>query len=198
MSDTMDAILMASGFSKRFGGQNKLLQPFNGKPLACHTLELAANSGLFQNIFFITSEPRVAALGEGFPVTHIHNAQPHRGSCESIRLGVSRSNADYYMFFTCDQPLLSKSVLFRLSEARKKGYIVFPAYNNTPSSPNLFSAGYREALLALQDHQPARIIKDQHPDKLVCVPVQDPFTLFDIDTPADLEKINNHIFSSNQ
>ncbi|MDR2159652.1 MAG: hypothetical protein LBP23_06260, partial [Treponema sp.] len=31
---------MASGFSRRFAPENKLLVPFRGKPLARHTLDL--------------------------------------------------------------------------------------------------------------------------------------------------------------
>ena len=35
-------VVLAAGASRRFGTENKLLQPLFGKPLLCHTLERAA------------------------------------------------------------------------------------------------------------------------------------------------------------
>ena len=35
-------VVLAAGASRRFGTENKLLQPLAGKPLLCHTLERAA------------------------------------------------------------------------------------------------------------------------------------------------------------
>jgi CTP:molybdopterin cytidylyltransferase MocA len=50
-TDKINAILMASGFSRRFGSANKLLATFRGKPLARHTLELACALDVFNRVF---------------------------------------------------------------------------------------------------------------------------------------------------
>lgn len=38
----LSLVVLAAGASRRFGAANKLLQLLDGKPLLCHTLELAA------------------------------------------------------------------------------------------------------------------------------------------------------------
>ncbi|MDR0601913.1 MAG: NTP transferase domain-containing protein, partial [Treponema sp.] len=51
----MDAVLLASGFSRRFGNADKLLVLFREKPLARYTLELTSGLGRFREIFFIAA-----------------------------------------------------------------------------------------------------------------------------------------------
>jgi CTP:molybdopterin cytidylyltransferase MocA len=53
---------MASGFSRRFAPENKLLVPFRGKPLARHTLDLVLGMDCFAGIFFVAACNEVAAL----------------------------------------------------------------------------------------------------------------------------------------
>ncbi|MDR0524243.1 MAG: NTP transferase domain-containing protein, partial [Spirochaetaceae bacterium] len=89
-----DAVLMASGFSKRFGRADKLLTLFRGKPLARHTLELVCGLGCFHEILFVTASPAVRELAEGLPVRVLWNEHPELGQNESIRLGVAASGAD--------------------------------------------------------------------------------------------------------
>jgi CTP:molybdopterin cytidylyltransferase MocA len=131
------AILLAAGFSSRFGDENKLLVPFRGKPLARHTMDLVCGLGgnCFDGIFFIYSDERAAALTKNMPdafaqrITLIYNAAPERGQRESVRLGVLAAKAcenDYFFFFPCDQPLLDEDTLRRILAVRKKGRIVEP------------------------------------------------------------------------
>ena len=53
MEDSLFAILMASGFSRRFGDENKLLVPFRDKPLARHTLDLVLSVRVWERVFFV-------------------------------------------------------------------------------------------------------------------------------------------------
>ncbi|GHV41662.1 hypothetical protein AGMMS49546_18050 [Spirochaetia bacterium] len=195
--DRVDAILMASGFSTRFGNENKLLIPFRGKPLVRHTLELAAGlaggapggGGVFHRVFFIAACDPVAALGADLPVILIRNHHPDLGQRESIRLGVGASDADYYMFFPCDQPLLDPPTLSLLIRSRSRGRIVEPVFQGRPSSPTLFSAAFREELLSLGPQEHGRDIKQRHKDALFGVEVKDPSILEDIDSPEALQRL---------
>jgi molybdenum cofactor cytidylyltransferase len=198
--DRVDAILMASGFSRRFGGENKLLVPFRGKPLARYTLELTAGLALgmdcgadgglgFHRVFFIAADERVAALGAGLPVTLTRNHNPGLGQRESIRLGVAASEAEYYMFFPCDQPLLGKAALSPLLRRRQRGRIVEPVFQGKVFSPTLFSAAFREELLGLGPGEHGRDIKRRHGDALVGVEIEDPLVFEDIDNPETLKRL---------
>lgn len=186
---TVDAILMASGFSRRFGEPDKLLYPFRGKPLAAHALELVCAMPEFVRILFVCASPEVTALAEGLPVRVIHNANPGRGQCESIRLGVEVSCAEHYLFVPCDQPLLDAETVRAVLARRAQGRIVVPAYDGKPGTPALFSAAFRAELLALADGENARSIKRAHPQAVLEVPLPSPLPLRDIDTLQDLEQL---------
>jgi molybdenum cofactor cytidylyltransferase len=206
------AILLASGFSKRFGEKNKLLAPFRGKALARHTLDLVCGLGCFRRIFFVAAGDAVCDLARGLPLTPVRNEHPERGQAESIRLGleaasgdgeISRGSdtvpvrdeapggaADYYMFFPCDQPLLDGETVRRILEARRPGAIVRPHCQGEPGNPVLFSAAFREELLNLAKGEHGRDIISRHPESLI--PVEIPPSppglspLMDMDDPETL------------
>jgi len=190
--DIIDAILMASGFSKRFGKENKLLVNFNGKPLARHTLELVCNlSCHFNKIFLVANENKVCDLAYDLPVTIIRNENPERGQRESIRLGVKESNANYYMFFPCDQPLLNSETVESILEKRKEGFIVQPSFNGKVGNPALFSNYFRDSLINLAEGECGRDIKKKYPNRIITIEVKREEVLLDIDKPEILHKILN-------
>ena len=182
-----DAILMASGFSRRFGVHDKLLRDFRGKPLALHTLELACGMPEFANVIFVAALPEVARLTTGTRARAIENRKPERGVCESIRLGVAASFAKFYCFFQCDQPLLEASAVRRLIAAVRTGAIVEPVAGGNRQSPSIFSETFREELLSLRDGEQGVKIKDRHKDAVLSVEFDDAAIFSDIDT---LENLN--------
>ncbi|MDR1251729.1 MAG: nucleotidyltransferase family protein [Treponema sp.] len=194
-ADRIFAILMAAGFSKRFGDENKLLAPFRNKPLARHTLDLACGFGCFSGVFFIAADERVAALACGLPVTLIRNAAPQKGQRESVRLGVEAAGAVpsgkpvYYLFFSCDQPLLDSGTVRRILKARRPGRIVEPRFQDKPGNPCLFADAFRDELAALKPGENPRAIKARHPGAVIAVTVSNPFALIDIDEPAGLRAL---------
>jgi CTP:molybdopterin cytidylyltransferase MocA len=190
---------MASGFSKRFGKENKLLVPFRGKALVRHTLELAvglAEKGDFYRVFFIAADEQVASLAADLQVTLIRNHHSDLGQRESIRLGVSASEAEYYMFFPCDQPLLDQAALSLLLGCRRNGRIVEPICQGMPASPTLFSAAFREELLSLGPGEHGRDIKQRHKDLLDGVEIGNPSKFQDIDDPETLKCIELELCSN--
>ena len=195
------AILMASGFSRRFQGQNKLLAPFCGKPLARHTLELVCGTGCFKRVFLVYADEAVAALADGLDLTAVYNREPEKGQGESARLGLmaavkaacadqaDNAGQDYYMFFPCDQPLLDQDTVRLLLDAARPGRIIEPACPGGNHSPNLFSASFLDELLALKQGEHPRLLKARHPRAVITVEIADPAVLADIDTLEDLENL---------
>jgi molybdenum cofactor cytidylyltransferase len=190
--DSAAAILMASGFSRRFGEKNKLLEPFRGKPLARHTLELAAGlaASFTGGIFFVVAGEETAALAEGLPgIVVIRNNAPERGQRESIRLGLEAAGeaAAYYMFFPCDQPFLNAGAVNLILGARRPGRIVQPRCRNAPGSPVLFCRSFRDELCNLAEGERGRDIILRHPGLVSQVdipcPPGSPSPLTDIDSP---------------
>ena len=191
--DTAAAILLASGFSKRFGERNKLLVPFRGKALARHTLELAAAMDFPGGIFFVTASDDVAALASDISkIKVVKNTAPEKGRRESVRLGVEAAGADtvFYFFFTCDQPFLDTATVQSIMDARRHGSIVEPRYRGRPGNPCLFSSAFREELLSLGDGETPRIIKARHPEAIIGVEVSNAFVLEDVDDEQALERLD--------
>ncbi|MFV0414530.1 MAG: hypothetical protein ACK5L3_14935, partial [Oscillospiraceae bacterium] len=56
-------------------------------------------------------------------------------------------------------------------------------------SPVLFSSYFRQELLSLADGENARAIKQRHPGSVIPCPVASAFSLADIDTPEDFERL---------
>jgi molybdenum cofactor cytidylyltransferase len=205
---------MASGFSRRFGGENKLLVPFRGKPLVRHTLELACGIDCIKDVILVTSFDEV--VSEALKLSHsrnikiIRNDHPERGQRESVRLGVEASSADWYLFFPCDQPLLDTETVTRIIGAKSEGQIIQPFFRRgatrrsfrhatqnspdgfgegCPGNPVLFSASFREELLSLREGEHPRDIKARHPEAVYSIEVENETALFDVDDPETLLKL---------
>jgi molybdenum cofactor cytidylyltransferase len=192
-------ILLAAGLSERFGGENKLLAPFRGRPLARWTVDLVQGIDCcFERIFFVYSDEKVAALAKNAPITLIRNSAPRNGQGESVRLGAEAAPAcddDYLFFFPCDQPFLDADTVRLLLAVRRPGCIVEPCYKTpggaaTGGSPSLFSGVYRGELMSLKEGEAPRAIKARHSHALIRVTVSNPLTLADIDDRALLDRLN--------
>ena len=179
---------MASGYSERFGRQNKLLLPFRGKPLARYTLELAAAMDFSGGVYYIAASDKVAALAAGIPgINVIKNTAPEKGLRESVRLGIEACGlaacpaADYFIFFPCDMPFLDTFTVQRILDEREPGCIVEPRFREEPGNPGLFSAVFRDELLSLKEGETPRLIKTRHPEALRVIEITNPQILRDID-----------------
>ncbi|MDR2865581.1 MAG: nucleotidyltransferase family protein [Spirochaetaceae bacterium] len=195
MTDTIDAILMASGSSVRFSGGNKLLALFRGKPLVRHTLDLLSTIDCFRRIFFIAADPALISLAQNLRtqidprLEIIRNEMAFLDQRESIRLGTEHSDADYLMFFPCDMPLLDESTVRSLVNARQTGKICRPEHDKEAGSPVLFSSVFREELLTLGHTERGSTIIRRHPDKLIRVEIASRLPLTDIDTVEALRSM---------
>jgi molybdenum cofactor cytidylyltransferase len=194
MNGCADAILMASGFSRRFGARDKLLSQFGGRALASYTLELACGMPEFSNVIFVVANDEVARLADDLPVTVLRNGNPARGQCESIRLGVASASAQHYCFFPCDQPLLDEGAVRALISRAAPGLIVEPVFDGEPCSPSVFSANFRGELLAIPNGESGAYVKERNPGRVVRVRVEDWRLLADVDTSEELEALKAGTF----
>ena len=193
INDKTAAILMASGFSRRFGSRNKLLVPFRGKPLAKYTLDLVLSLNFSGGIFFVVSSDDVAALAQDLPgVSVIKNNAPEKGLRESIRLGVEAAgnmDAAYYLFFHCDQPFLDAVTANSIFDKRGPGFIVEPRCRGMPGNPSLFSALFRDELISLEAGETPRIIKARHPEAVKIAEISNPLVFQDIDDEETMKRL---------
>ncbi len=188
------AIILAAGRSERFGTDNKLLHPIDGTPMIRVTAErvLAANLG---DVVVVTGHDadQVERALNGLSIRCVRNATPWSGMGTSLATGANAVNAEMTSLFVMlgDMPKLKPETLTQMLGALdyKGGHdIVVPVHNGRRGHPVLFAARYFTRLCALSGDTGARAILNAHPERVIAVPVDDPGTLLDIDTPEDLSK----------
>ena len=100
----ISAILLAAGLSRRMGG-DKLLLPFEGKTLLQRAMDLLTELRVYERVL-VTTEARLETLVVPPGMRVAVNYEPEVGQSTSVRLGVSASSGDWFLFMAADQPLL--------------------------------------------------------------------------------------------
>ena len=188
------AIILAAGRSERFGTDNKLLHHVNGEPMIRVTVERVLNANL-GDVVVVTGHDadQVERALNGLAVRCVRNATPWSGMGTSLAAGANAINTEMTSLFVVlgDMPKLRHETLTAMLGAldHRGGHdIVVPVHNGKRGHPVLFSARYFTRLCALSGDTGARAILNAHPERVIAVPVDDPGTLLDIDTPEDLSK----------
>ncbi len=179
-------VVLAAGASRRFGTENKLLQPLFGKPLLCHTLERAAALPVTRKIAVCSVESAPLAEAAGFTV--VPNPQPELGQSHSLRLGLAACrDTDGCLFLTGDQPFITEETLQRLIAAwqGEPGGIWGCDFEGRFSIPSIFPAAVYGELLTQDGDVGGREVMRAHPELVHTIPAP-PQEHFDIDTVADL------------
>lgn len=189
----MIGILLAAGFSRRFGLEDKLLQRLpDGRTIA----ETAAQT-------FITALPTSVAavraentqLGKalerlGFHVAYCHSQDKEMADSlvTALRLAAKlKTETKGYVIALADMPTISAHTIGAVAnEVMAGAHIVQPTYQAQRGHPVGFSIKYQEDLLRLKGDEGAKSIIQQHKEHLKLLPCDDAGILADIDTLADL------------
>jgi molybdenum cofactor cytidylyltransferase len=152
------AIVLASGLSRRYGPQDKLLVELGGRPLAAHVADAVRGVGFAQRVA-VCASPEVAALFAGFTV--IRNPDPDLGQQLSLRLGAEAVTAPSVLICLADMPLISGEHLSALCDLHARtGEAVATEAGSYLGPPAVFG---REALFASQgkaDEGARRLLRD--------------------------------------
>lgn len=186
----INCIVMASGYGSRIG-TNKLLLEYRDKKLIEHIMDKILQINFYSRLV-VAKDKEVLdiACKRGFKV--VENKNSILGQSESIKLGIENSPvAEGYMFFTGDQPLLSKLTIERMMAAFKKNpqSIVIPRYKERNGSPVIFSSIFIDELKVLEGDKGGREVIKRNKDSLIFVEVENEYELMDVDTWEDYEKL---------
>jgi molybdenum cofactor cytidylyltransferase len=186
------AVVLAAGFARRMGRQ-KLLLPFQGKPVVRWSVE-----GVLPHVgdcVVVTGQDDAAVRTalEGLAVRFAVNPRPQDGQGSSIAVGVSALKpwTAEAVIVLGDQPCTPSDVLPALIAARRASgkAIVAPAYRGSLGTPVLFSAEVFPELRALRGDQGARAVVAAHPER-VCTVALDVGMPRDVDTPEDFARLH--------
>jgi molybdenum cofactor cytidylyltransferase len=179
----INAIIMASGFSRRMG-RNKLMLLYNSKPLIDNVMDHIIGSGL-KSVFLVSGNEEILERGRLRNIKTIYNGSADAGQSESIKAGILNSPVcDGYMFFAGDQPLLDEETIRLLADRfeENKDLIIIPVFKGRKGSPVIFPKRFKEELLALSGDTGGREVIKNHPGSVLLVEVKDNSMLLDIDT----------------
>jgi molybdenum cofactor cytidylyltransferase len=186
------AIVLAAGGSTRMG-QPKQLLPWRGRSLLRHTVDVAQEAGCAPLIVVLgAASNRLRLELAGMNVTLVDNPDWEQGPGTSIRAGLTAlESTDAVVFLVCDQPLVDADHIRQLGKAQQATDRPMAAseYGGSIGVPALFTRDYFPALMSLTPTAGAKQLLTRHSDLVATVPF--PAGEFDIDTPADYERLTS-------
>lgn len=186
----ISGIILASGFSKRFHEDDKLLYKLNGKSILEYVLSSAVKSNLDEVILVYRTE-EVYRIGERYGVKTVINLEADKGMSKSLHYGISmcKKSTDGYMFLVGDQPFITSEVINKLIEAfENKKTIIVPLYNKHRGNPCVFPVLYKEELLSVVGDKGGRDIIKKNIKKVNFIDIEKRIGM-DIDENKDLKEI---------
>lgn len=189
MKSSIIGIILASGFSKRMGGE-KLLLPIENDVVVEKVIKSAITSSLSKVILVYRSN-NVGELGDKYGIKAIYNNKAKLGQSESVKLGLQTAVGEGYIFLAGDQPFLSSKTINKMIELfyfSKKG-IIIPKFKNTIQMPILFSEKYRKDLMKIKGEKGGFEIIENNKNDIYWYHVTDSLEFEDIDTERQYQEI---------
>ncbi|WP_245411948.1 nucleotidyltransferase family protein [Methylocella silvestris] len=198
------AIILAAGRSRRFSQndqvETKLVARLHGRPLVRRVAE-AALASRARPVIVVTghqSEAVEAAL-QGLPLMFAHNPAYATGLASSLKQGLAAvpASAAGALILLGDMPLVSAALIDRLIGAfevrsgasLKPPLAAVPLRDGARGNPALIGRELFPALSLLEGDRGARALIEAAGDRLIECPVEDDFSLIDIDTRDALERV---------
>ena len=198
----INAILLAAGTSSRMKEKNKLLLPWEGKPLVVHAFEQLAKAD-FQEILVVTGfeAERIKSVLEGYNARFLHNPNFETGMTSSIQTGVLNclSDTEGYLIGLSDMPFLrfkDYNVLIRkFKETVHLGarIIVATTKEGKKRNPVIFSHHYNKAILQHKAPNGCKKILLENPQHIIPVELEALGTFRDIDTQEEYLSMREEI-----
>ncbi len=186
-------ILLAAGFSRRFGA-NKLLQPLSdGVPMAL----VAARHlrAAVPNVLAVVNpgDPALAGLldEDGFPITICPRAEDGMGV--SLAWAVNHTpQSSAWIVALADMPFIRSETITQVADAiERPTALVAPVFRGRRGHPVGFGRAYFERLTQLTGDEGARSILRDHAEQVRWLVCEDPGIVADVDTPADLAPLSS-------
>lgn len=171
-------------------GADKLIMPFNNKPMLQNIIDTISKIDFDEKIVVIR-ENISEYIKTDFRV--IVNQNYLLGQSTSVKIGINNTKAGNAMLFIpADMPLLDRITIKTITNAYNGNNIVYPLNESgEKTAPVLFSHIFRKELLNIKkDNGGSEVIKNNL-DKCTHIKVNNPLVLKDIDTPEDYGSLKN-------
>ncbi|MHC6225731.1 nucleotidyltransferase family protein [Pseudomonas sp. X10] len=181
------ALVLAAGYSQRFGSDKRQQRLDNGQRLLEASLALPCAR---LNEVWLVLRPDEAWLQLPPGVRVVQGASTRLGMGHSIAAGVEQlalaSQAEAVAIFLADMPFIQPGTLDALLARSAAGRICLPSHQGRMGHPVVFGRAFWPQLCQLEGDSGARTVLQRHHEAVHRVEVDDPGILMDIDHPADL------------
>mgnify|MGYP003958206879 FL=1 len=189
----ISAVILAAGESRRMGAQNKLLLQIGSEVLIRKFVESVCASAADAVLVVLGHEAeKIKAVLQDQTVSFVNNTCFEEGMTTSIQSGVKAASTESTGLMIClaDLPFAETSDFNRLIQAftdfrrTESSLIIVPVFQGQRGNPVLFSAEFRDKILAHKGEGCREIVR-QYPQSVREVCMENDNLLRDIDTPED-------------
>lgn len=176
-------------------GTAKQLLPFRGQTILECVVDNALASRLQQVIVVLGYQAGLLEpLLKKKDVSLVFNPLYQSGQSTSLKAGLETvtDEAEAVLFLLGDQPLITAetiNTIINAYETSARAPIVLPVFEGKRGNPVLFSRATFPHLEKLHDDCGARPLFEEYAGQILSVPISDASILFDIDTPADYQRL---------
>ena len=170
-----------------------MLHKINKKPIYLHTLDklidLKKVNDNIDEIIFVTKYDEIINNLKNKDIKVIKNNNSEFGISQSIKLGISNSFNNAYMFIVCDQPYIKKETINKFINEfiRSKKNLGCVSNDSILLNPTIFTDKYKDKLLKLDGDKGGKKIILKNIDDLFIFDVLEKRELIDIDYKSQLE-----------
>lgn len=177
------ALVLGAGSGRRMG-VDKLALPYGAGTVLDGALRPLLACALLDEVVLVVQPGRVPRI-EGVRV--LVNPDHAEGMGSALRLGIASTEADGWLLALADMPAIRPSTVVRMAGLLAPDVLAAPVFEGRRGHPVAVGSAYRSELLAVRGDRGARALLARH--AVEAVPVDDPGVVFDVDTPADLQRV---------
>ncbi len=185
------ALILAAGSGSRMGGDNKLLRPVGGVPMARRVVN-AALASRCNSVHVVTgaSADEIQTCLTGLQVSFVHNPDHASGMASSLRAGLAAltPEVDAVVVMLADMPRIHGGHIDRLLAAfdPRQPKIIVPMKAGRRGNPILWPREFFAEMQQVQGDVGARELLQRHAAQIHGIEFDDDAIFADVDTPEAL------------
>lgn len=197
--NTISAILLAAGESRRMRGVNKLELPIAGVPLLRRSAMTLLAAPLAELVVVLGHEPtRAAALLRDLPLKTVFNESYQDGQMTSVYKGMSALSQPCAGVLVCltDQPLLEAADIQAIIDAfgkRTRGTVLVPTYRGARGNPIVLAWSHRDEIVRSGRNLGCRHLIERNPEWVETIEMPSDHVVADLDTPEDYAELQRRV-----
>jgi len=184
---SVGVLLLAAGCSRRFGSDKRLAPLPDGRPLLFATVSAIQASGLPLRVCLRPGDDELRSnlVALGVPVLECQQAA--RGMGATLAEAIAQL-ADWRGVLVAlgDMPAIRPQTFRQVAESLTADTIVTPMFQSQSGHPVGFGRDFFPALASLDGDRGARDLVRRAGSRRLCLPLEDPGILRDVDFPEDL------------